>query len=137
MPWTLNGSILEKDDEFRGGFERKALNSRGADVGKGQVSVRHKRSVEVPIAHEGRVLPHESLVEDGLVEEALSIGCWKMVLVVGTAIDAGSGVQGCCNSFLTSLGVIVWQEDVLHGVTVGSDPLQLLGPGPVLTEDSL
>ncbi|KAI6890205.1 glycoside hydrolase family 3 protein [Hortaea werneckii] len=52
------------------------------------------------------VLTDQRLVERGLIEETLLVGSWKVVLVVGTAVDIGTGIQSSSSGFLTSVGVL-------------------------------
>jgi hypothetical protein len=58
-----------------------------------------------------------------------------VVLVVGTAVEISTSVEGSSGSSLAGVAEVVGQENVLDRVTITGNPLLLVGPAPVLTEN--
>jgi hypothetical protein len=117
------------------GLKSKLLSVGSADIGPGQVSVHGVGTVEVSSADERSVQTDERLINGGLVDQTLAVGQRKVVLVVGTTVQISTGVEGSSGSSLAGVAVVVGQEDVLDRITITGDPLLLVGPVPVLTED--
>jgi hypothetical protein len=127
--------VLQESDTLLSGLESELLSVGSADIGPGQVSVHGVGTIEVSSADERSVQTDERLVNGGLVDQTLAVGQRKVVLVVGTTVEISTGVEGSSGSSLAGVAVVVGQEDVLDRITITGNPLLLVGPVPVLTED--
>lgn len=60
-----------------------------------------------------------------------------MVLHICPTIEISTSDERVCYSLLARSRPLVWEVDVLNGVTIRGDPLLLICPTPVLTQDGL
>jgi hypothetical protein len=127
--------VLQESDTLLSGLESELLSVGSADIGPGQVSVHGVGTIEVSSADERSVQTDERLVNGGLVDQTLAVGQRKVVLVVGTTVEISTGVKSSSGGSLAGVAEVVGKEDVLDGITIAGNPLLLVGPVPVLTEN--